>query len=77
VWTLSLDLMSSSNRRRGEIKVHRLYSQRDLQLDINLLTTAFPIALADALDRTLAHNVQVIPHPGQQDDKGFVTAQAG
>jgi hypothetical protein len=76
VWTLSLDLVSSSNRRRGALAVHRLYSQRDLQLDINLLTTAFPIALADALDRTLQHTVQVIPR-ASQDDQGFVAAQAG
>jgi UDP-GlcNAc:undecaprenyl-phosphate/decaprenyl-phosphate GlcNAc-1-phosphate transferase len=76
VWTLSLDLVSSSNRRRGALAVHRLYSQRGLQLDINLLTSAFPIALADALDRTLAHTVQVIPRV-DQDDQGFVTAQAG
>lgn len=76
VWTLSLDLVSSSNRRRGALAVHRLYSQRDLQLDINLLTSAFPIALADALDRTLQHAVQVIPH-ATQDDEGFVAAQAG
>jgi len=34
--------------------MHRLYSQRDLQLDVNLLTSSFPRALADALDRTLA-----------------------
>jgi len=76
VWTLSLDLVSSSNRRRGALAVHRLYSQRDLQLDINLLTSAFPIALADALDRTLQHTVQVIPRVSQ-DDEGFVAAQAG
>jgi len=76
VWTLSLDLVSSSNRRRGALAVHRLYSQRDLQLDINLLTTSFPIALADALDRTLQHTVQVIPRTSQ-DDQGFVAAQAG
>jgi len=76
VWTLSLDLVSSSNRRRGVLMVHRVYSQRNLQLDINLLTTAFPIALADALDRTLQCTVQVIPHAGQ-DDQGFVAAQAG
>jgi UDP-GlcNAc:undecaprenyl-phosphate GlcNAc-1-phosphate transferase len=76
VWTLSLDLVSSSNRRRGSLIVHRLYSQRDLQLDINLLTSAFPITLADALDRTLQHAVQVIPRAGQ-DDEGFVAAQAG
>jgi len=76
VWTLSLDLVSSANRRRGAMMVHRLYSQRDLQLDINLLTSVFPVALADALDRTLQHSVQVIPHPGQED-QGFVAAQAG
>ena len=61
--------------------VHRLCSQRDLQVDINLLTSAFPVALADALDRTLPHTVQVIPLAGQplsgQDDQGFITAQAG
>jgi UDP-GlcNAc:undecaprenyl-phosphate GlcNAc-1-phosphate transferase len=76
VWTLALDLVSSSNRRRGALMVHRLYSQRDLQLDINLLTSAFPIALADALDRALLQrSVQVIPHAGQ--DEGFIAAQAG
>lgn len=76
VWTLTLDLVSSSNRRRGAMVFHRLYSQRDLQVDINLLTSAFPVALADALDRTLQHTVQVIPRTGQ-DDQGYVTAQAG
>ncbi len=75
-WTLSLDLVNSSNRRRGALMVHRLYSQRDLQFDINLLTSAFPVALADALDRALQHTVQVIPRAGQ-DDVGFVAAQAG
>jgi hypothetical protein len=61
--------------------VHRVYSDRDLQVDINLLTWAFPVVLADALDRTLQHTVQVIPLPGQQlsnqDDQGFIAAQAG
>ena len=76
VWTLSLDLVSSSNRFRGVLMVYRHYSQRDLQLDINLLTSSFPIALADALDRVLQNTVQVIPHPGQ-DGEEFVAAQAG
>ena len=75
-WTLSLDLVSSSNRHRGALVVHRVYSQRDLQLDINLLTSAFPVALADALDRTLQHAVEVIPSP-TEDDQGYVAAQAG
>jgi hypothetical protein len=77
-WTLSLELISSANLHRGALVVHRLYSQRDLQLDINLLTTVFPQALADALDRTLPHSVQVIPHPHpDRDEPALVPAQAG
>lgn len=74
-WTLALDLLSTANRRRGTLAVHRSYSQRDLQIDVNLLTSLFPTALADALDRTLAHTPQVIPLPEQ--DSGMITAQAG
>ena len=75
VWTVALDLLSSTNRRRGRLLVHRLYSSRNLQIDINLLTAAFPAALADALDRTLAHSAQVIPLPEQ--DISLIAAQAG
>lgn len=75
LWNLSLDLISSSNRRRGVLTVHRLYSQRPLQLDINLLTSGFPVAIADALDRALQHAVKVIPSADQDD--GFIAAQAG
>lgn len=53
-WKLSLDLVTTSNRHRGSLVVHRLYSRRTLQLDINLITLGFPVALADALDRVLA-----------------------
>ena len=75
-WSLSLDLVSASNRYRGSLVVHRLYSQRDLQLDINLLTAVFPVALADAFDRILQPVVQIIPRPDQTDE-GFAAAQAG
>ncbi len=76
VWSIALDLLSSANRRRGTLIVHRYYSTRELQLDINLLTTAFPIALADALDRTLAHSAhQVIALPDQATS--LIEAQAG
>ena len=75
VWTIALDLLSSANHRRGTLRVLRLYSSRDLQLDINLLTTGFPTALADALDRTLALSPQVIALPGQ--DTSLIAAQAG
>jgi UDP-GlcNAc:undecaprenyl-phosphate GlcNAc-1-phosphate transferase len=74
-WTVALNLLSSANRRRGILTVHRLYSSRPLQLDINLLTSAFPTALADALDRTLAHSAQVIPLSGE--DTSLIAAQAG
>jgi UDP-GlcNAc:undecaprenyl-phosphate/decaprenyl-phosphate GlcNAc-1-phosphate transferase len=75
VWTVALNLMSSANRRRGTLTVHRLYSSRDLQVDINLLTAAFPTVLADALDRTLAHSAHVIALPDQSDS--MIAAQAG
>ncbi len=52
-WKLTLDLVTKSNRRRGSLVVYRIYSRRDLQLDVNLLTSEFPSALADALDRAL------------------------
>src|SRR3954469_22647410 len=74
-WTIALDLLTSANHRRGMLTVHRLYSTRDLQIDVNLLTGAFPAALADALDRTLAHGAEVIALPEQ--DSSLVTAQAG
>lgn len=74
-WTIALDLLTSANRRRGTLTVYRLYSTRDLQLDVNLLTGAFPTALADALDRTLAHSLEVIALPEQ--DTSLLTAQAG
>jgi UDP-GlcNAc:undecaprenyl-phosphate GlcNAc-1-phosphate transferase len=74
-WTIALNLLSSTNRRRGTLTVLRNYSARDLQLDVNLLTAAFPTALADALDRTLAQSAEIIPLPGQEST--LVTAQAG
>jgi UDP-GlcNAc:undecaprenyl-phosphate/decaprenyl-phosphate GlcNAc-1-phosphate transferase len=75
LWTITLDLLTSSNRRRGILQVHRIYCTRDLQVDINLLTSAFPAALADALDRILIHSPHVIPLPGQ--DVPLIAAQAG
>src|SRR3981081_2039231 len=74
VWTLALDLVSTANRRRGSLVVHRMYSQRDLQLDINLLTSVFPAALADALDRILQRTIEMVPRT--DPDAGFVAAQA-
>jgi hypothetical protein len=46
-----------------------------LQLDINLLTAAFPTTLADALDRTLSQSAHVVTLPEQ--DAPLIEAQAG
>jgi UDP-GlcNAc:undecaprenyl-phosphate GlcNAc-1-phosphate transferase len=74
-WKIALDLITSSNRSRGRLTLHRIYSSRQLQLDVNLLAAAFPISLADALDRTLAHSAELIPIPEQHPS--LITAQAG
>jgi UDP-GlcNAc:undecaprenyl-phosphate/decaprenyl-phosphate GlcNAc-1-phosphate transferase len=74
-WKVSLDLLSSANRRRGTFTIHRVYCARDLQLDVNLLTGEFPTALADALDRTLVQPAELIALPEQ--DASLVTAPAG
>lgn len=50
-WSLKLDLFTAHNRHSGSLIIYRLYTTRELQLDVNLLTAVFPIALADALDR--------------------------
>lgn len=75
VWTIALDLLSSANRRRGTLTIHRVYTLRHLQIDVNLLTSTFPTALADALDRTLAHSPHLMSLPEQ--NTSLIAAQAG
>jgi len=52
-WKLTLDLETRSKQRRGSMVIYRIYSSRDLQLDVNLLTSEFPGILADAIERVL------------------------
>lgn len=72
LWKLTLDLVTSSNQRRGSLIVSRVYSHRDLQLDVNLLTSEFPVTLADALDRVLT--IPGILVPATQSDPPFRAA---
>jgi UDP-GlcNAc:undecaprenyl-phosphate/decaprenyl-phosphate GlcNAc-1-phosphate transferase len=74
-WGLTLDLVTTSNRRRGSLVIHRLYSERPLQLDVNLLLSEFPVVLADSLDRVISHATQLAPQP--DETKGLMEAQAG
>lgn len=75
-WSLNLDLVTASHRRRGTLTLHRLYSMRDLQLDVNLLISSFPSALAEALDRSLSATIP-LPHHSEEEDRGYAAAQAG
>ena len=52
-WNLELELVTSSNRWLGSMKIYRDYADRALHVDSNLLTSIFPVVLADALDRAL------------------------
>jgi UDP-GlcNAc:undecaprenyl-phosphate GlcNAc-1-phosphate transferase len=74
MWSLSLELITAANQRCGNLVVFRSYINRDLQLDINLLTAAFPAILAEALHRTAAQNIEFIPAP---QNPALVSAQAG
>jgi UDP-GlcNAc:undecaprenyl-phosphate GlcNAc-1-phosphate transferase len=59
-WKLTLELVTTANRRRGSMEIYRLYNERPLLVDINLLTSVFPVVLADALDRTVT-TLEVFP----------------
>jgi hypothetical protein len=73
-WNISLDLISSGNHYCGRLTIFRRYSQRDLQLDINLLTAEFATTLADALERTISESVEFIP---LGENSAMLSAQAG
>jgi len=64
-WKLSLDLITTSNQARGSFVVYRTYGTRDLQLDINLLTSEFPTVLADAVDRVLMPKLVIAAQAGR------------
>jgi UDP-GlcNAc:undecaprenyl-phosphate/decaprenyl-phosphate GlcNAc-1-phosphate transferase len=72
-WKLTLDLVTTSNQPRGSLVVYRTYSNRDLQLDVNLLTSRFPAALADALDRVFAMPEMLLA-AGQSDLSSFAAS---
>jgi UDP-GlcNAc:undecaprenyl-phosphate GlcNAc-1-phosphate transferase len=50
-WVLALELVNGDNQSYGSLRLYRVYDGRPLLLDINVLTTDFRAALADALGR--------------------------
>ncbi|MGA8493468.1 MAG: MraY family glycosyltransferase [Terriglobales bacterium] len=73
-WCLTLDLVTTGNIRCGSMTIYRLYSDRELQFDINLLISVFPVALADALDRTANPALDLLSTTNHES--GLVAAQA-
>jgi UDP-GlcNAc:undecaprenyl-phosphate GlcNAc-1-phosphate transferase len=52
-WNLTLDLVTAKNEHRGSLNLYRLRRDTAILVDINLLTSDFPVVLADALERIL------------------------
>jgi hypothetical protein len=75
-WNLSLELVTTTNRWRGSMKISRLYTDRPLLVDTNLLTSVFPVVLADALDRALAAKEGVVPEVEVTANTNFIAAEA-
>jgi len=64
----------SAVRHCGNLTIFRHYSNRDSQLDINLLTAAFAMNLADALQRAASQEVEFLPSTQRET---LLSAQAG
>jgi UDP-GlcNAc:undecaprenyl-phosphate/decaprenyl-phosphate GlcNAc-1-phosphate transferase len=73
-WSLGLELVTTANRCRGSMKIYRLYRDRALRVDTNLLTSVFPVVLADALDRALASKESLVPEVTARTE--FLAAEA-
>lgn len=52
-WTLTFELVTAKNVKKGSFTLCRSQSDRPLLIDMNLLTSTFRVALADAVDRLL------------------------
>ncbi|HEV2215112.1 MAG TPA: hypothetical protein VGR64_07465, partial [Terracidiphilus sp.] len=75
-WSIRLELISSAAHRCGNLTIFRRYTNRDLQVDINLLTSDFATNLANALQRSilLPGDLEFASAAGGD---AFLTAQAG
>jgi UDP-GlcNAc:undecaprenyl-phosphate GlcNAc-1-phosphate transferase len=67
-WSLGLELVTSSHRWLGSMKIYRFYGDRALLVDSNLLTAVFPVVLADALDRALNSKQSGVPEATASTD---------
>jgi hypothetical protein len=56
------------------MRIYRLYADRALLVDTNLLTSLFPIVLADAVERVLASKDGAVPEVTESTE--FIAAEA-
>ncbi len=75
-WSLNLDLMTTGNFWRGTLKLYREYTERPLLVDVSMLTSVFPVVLADAIDRAMSHACSEMPKPFFDQTPAYATAQA-
>jgi hypothetical protein len=73
-WSMTLPLVTAGRQFCGNLVIFRRYTNRDLQLDINLFTSVFTTTLAEALHRAAAQNVEFMP---TTEDPALLPAQAG
>jgi UDP-GlcNAc:undecaprenyl-phosphate/decaprenyl-phosphate GlcNAc-1-phosphate transferase len=73
-WSMTLPLVTSARQFCGNLVIFRRYSDRDLQLDINLFTSVFAMTLAEAIHRTAMQNVEFMP---STEGSALLPAQAG
>ena len=74
-WHLTLELVTTANQWRGSMRIYRFYTDRALLMDINLLTSVFPVILGDAIDRALVLEQGVTPEV-TTTDADFLEAEA-
>jgi UDP-GlcNAc:undecaprenyl-phosphate GlcNAc-1-phosphate transferase len=73
-WNLTLELRPTKSRWHGSMRIYRLYADRALLVDINLLTSLFPMVLADAVERVLASKEGAVPEVAANTE--FIAAEA-
>jgi UDP-GlcNAc:undecaprenyl-phosphate GlcNAc-1-phosphate transferase len=73
-WSLHLDLVSTANLYCGTLVIFRRYAQRNLQVDVNLLTSIFATSLADALHKIAISQKSICV---SDEDAAFLQARAG
>ena len=73
-WHLTLELMTTKSRWLGSIRIYRLYRDRALLVDTNLLTSVFPVVLAGAVERVLASKEGAVPEVTANTE--FIAAEA-